>query len=262
VRLSARLSLFQAGAGLVALVLLAGCAKRPPAPRAEIVVAAAASLRGVLPELASTYERSHPGQRVTLSFGASGGLRQDVVAGAPIDLVVFAGGAPVDDLIGRGLVVPSSRKTIASNTLVLVGPKGATKKLTFATLVAAGDDEKVAVGDPRSVPAGQYAKAALEELHEWDALAGRLVYGSDVSAVLAYARRGEVVAAIVYKTELHGVPDVDVLDELREGLGPRPEVVVGVVEGSRVRREAEGLAAYIEGPEARAALVGYGFGPP
>jgi molybdate transport system substrate-binding protein len=250
----------------VALCLvLCGCSKRSTEASSEIVVAAAASLRGVLPEVASTYEKAHAGQKVTISYGASGELRQEVVAGAPVDVVVFAGAAPIDDLVGRGLVVPSSRQTIASNSLVLIGPKGGDgrgkAKPTFATLTAVDSDEKVAVGDPRSVPAGQYAKTALEHLHEWDALSGRLVYGSDVSAVLAYARRGEVVAAIVYKTELHGISDVEVLDELGEGLSPRPEVIVGLVAGPHAARAGD-FARYLGGAETRDALTSYGFGPP
>jgi molybdate transport system substrate-binding protein len=246
---------------LVSGLLLSGCAKHKDGS-SELVVAAAASLRGVLPELASAYERAHPGQKVTITFGASGELRQQVVGGAPVDVVVFAGAAPVDDLVGRGLVEAPSRAVVATNELVLIGPKGGKKKLTFATLASIGQDEKVAVGDPRSVPAGQYAETALENLHEWDALKGRLVYGSDVSAVLAYARRGEVAAAIVYKTELHGISDVELLDELGGGLAPRPEVVAGLVAGSHAHAAAAGFLGYLEGAEGREALVKYGFGAP
>jgi molybdate transport system substrate-binding protein len=247
---------------LLVVLLVLGCSKRPaPGEREFIVVAAAASLRGVLPAVASAYESSHASQKITMTFGASGELRQQVAAGAPVDVVIFAGAEPVDDLIAKGLVVAASRKVIATNALVLIGPKGG-KPVTFATLVDAQPDEKIAVGDPRSVPAGQYAKTALEHLHEWDSLAGRLVYGSDVSAVLAYARRGEVRAAIVYKTELHGVSDVEVFDTLAPGLAPIPEVVVGLVAGSRVATEASGFLAYLQGPETRSALLEYGFGPP
>jgi molybdate transport system substrate-binding protein len=204
-----------------------------------------------------------------MTFGASGDLAQLVSAGAPIDAVVFAGGAPVDDLIRRGLVEAPSREVIATNQLVLIGPKedrgraaSPESRVTFATLVELPADAKIAVGDPRSVPAGQYAKTALEHLHEWDALEGRLVYASDVSAALIYARRGEVAVAIVYATELHGVSDVDVLDRLAAGLAPRPEVVAGLASGSRVKEAASGFLGYLAGAEARGALAAYGFGPP
>jgi molybdate transport system substrate-binding protein len=246
----------------VALACLAigACSKRSHPPD-EVVVAAAASLRGVLPEIVSSCEKTHAGARVTVTYGASGDLRQQVVAGAPIDVVAFAGGAPVDDLVAHGLAESSSRRVIATNRLVLIGPKGC-KKVTFATLALVPPDDKIAIGDPRSVPAGQYAKAALERLQEWDALQPRLVYGSDVSAVLAYARHGEVAAAVVYKTELEGISDVDLLDELPDGLAPPAEVVVALVTGSRAKEAALGVLGCLEDAPARKALDAHGFGPP
>jgi len=227
----------------------------------EILVAGAASLRGVLPEIEASYERAHTGERVTATFGSSGELRQQVQGGAPVDVVAFAGGEPVDDLIAHGLVDASSRHVIATNSLVLIGPKGC-PRVTFSQLSRVPKDEKIAIGDPRSVPAGQYAKAALERLHQWEIVQPQLVYGSDVSAVLAYARRGEVAAAVVYKTELHGVSGVDLLDELPGGADARPEVVVGLVTGSHAKSAAVSFLAYLEGPEAEKVLTVYGFGPP
>jgi molybdate transport system substrate-binding protein len=249
---------------LLALALassLVSCTKRDPDVPVEIVVAAAASLRGVLPEIVAAYEKTHPHARITATFGASGELRQQVEAGAPIDLVAFAGAKPVDDLIAQGWADTSTRKVIATNTLVLIGPKGG-QRFTFSTLATAERDDKIAIGDPRSVPAGQYAQTLLEQDHEWEALQGKLVYGGDVSAVLAYARRGEVAAAIVYKTELHGVSDVDVLDELAPGKGPRAELVVARVTGSRVKDAAADFLAYLESDETLRELMAYGFGAP
>jgi molybdate transport system substrate-binding protein len=246
---------------LVSSLPLASCAKRASDAPVEIVVAAAASLRGVLPEIIVSYRKTHTHTRVTATFGASGELRQQVEAGAPIDLVAFAGAKLVDDLIARGWADVSTRRVIATNTLVLIGPRRG-RRFTFSTLASAGRDEKIAIGDPRSVPAGQYARALLEEQHEWDALQGKLVYGDDVSAVLAYARRGEVVAAIVYKTELHGVTDVEILDELPPALDPRPELVVARMKGSRAKEAADDFLAYLESDETRRDLSSYGFGAP
>ncbi len=246
---------------LASSLALASCSKHDPDAPVEVVVAAAASLRGVLPEIVAAYGKTHVHAHLTTTFGASGELRQQVEAGAPIDLVAFAGAKPVDDLIAEGWAESSSRRVIATNTLVLIGPKGG-RRFTFATLATAEPDDKIAIGDPRSVPAGQYAKTLLEQDHEWEALQGKLVYGGDVSAVLAYARRGEVAAAIVYKTELHGVSDVEVLDELPRGAGPRAEVVVARVTGSHVKDAAADFLAYLEGDETRRELASYGFGAP
>jgi molybdate transport system substrate-binding protein len=247
---------------LAAALALAACA-RPPAggPSADVTVAAAASLRAVLPELARAYQAHHPGARVTATYGASGDLKKQVEGGAPVDAVLFAAAQPVDDLVAKGLAEASSRRVVATNALVLVGPRGG-KPLTFATLDALPPGEHLAVGDPGAVPAGAYARSFLVALGEWPALQGRLVLGGDVAAVLAYARRGEVAAAVVYRTELRGIDDVVVLDEARGPSAPRPEVVGAVVRGARAAGEAGAFLGFVAAPEGQKILGDFGFGPP
>src|SRR4029077_11912025 len=120
---------------------------------------------------------------------------------APLDGVLFAASAPVDALVKAGLVDGATRRIIATNTLVLVGPKSG-PRTTFASLAELKAGEKIAIGDPRTVPVGQYAKDALQKLAVWDKIQDRLVLGGDVAATLVYARRGEVAVAIVYSTDL------------------------------------------------------------
>lgn len=247
---------------LLACLALPACDKASPkASGHDVTIAAAASLRAVLPELAAAYERAHPGARIKASFGASGDLAKQVEGGAPIDAVLFAAAKPVDGLIARGLVDPASRRVIATNQIVLIGPRGG-KAITFATLDSLAPGEMIAVGDPGAVPAGQYAREYLERIGKWQALSGRLVLGGDVAAVLAYARRGEVAAAIVYRTEIRGVSGVVLLDEAKGPDAPRPEVVGGVVRGARQAADASGFLTFIASPDGRKVLADFGFGPP
>ncbi|MFO0762758.1 MAG: molybdate ABC transporter substrate-binding protein [Byssovorax sp.] len=244
---------------LFALFALAACSKSKSGER-EVVIAAAASLRGVLPDLAARHEAAHVGVKVVATYGASGDLRKQVEGGAPIDGVVFASGKPVDDLIGKGKVIASSRRVLATNVLVLIGPKGG-PKLTFATLGDLPADEKLAIGDPGAVPAGQYARDYLEKRGVYARLQGRMVLGGDVGAVLAYARRGEVAAAIVYRTEIRGISDVVELD--RAGAdAPRIEVVAGVVGEGKAAAEAERFFAFMASPAGQEVFKEFGFGPP
>jgi molybdate transport system substrate-binding protein len=247
--------------GCLALAaLLCACSRSSP-PAGEVTLAAAASLRGVLPELSRAYQAGHPDAHVTATYGASGTLKQQVEGGAPVDAVLFAAARPVDELIAAGEVEAASRRVIATNALVLVGPRGG-RPVTFATLDALPVGERVAVGDPGAVPAGEYARAWLRSLGKWDALQGRLLLGGDVAAVLAYARRGEVAAAVVYRTEVRGVDDVVVLDEARGPAAPRPEVVAGVVHGARGAGEAGAFLGFVGSPEGQKVLADFGFGPP
>jgi molybdate transport system substrate-binding protein len=245
---------------LAALVAAAACSKSAPPP-AEATIAAAASLRGVVPDLAKAYEAAHPGVRIAATYGASGDLKKQVQGGAPLDGVMFASGAPVDELIAEGRADGRTRAVVATNALVLIGPRGG-PGITFATIDALPAGEKVAIGDPGAVPAGSYAREYLQRIGKWKALEGRLVLGGDVAAVLAYARRGEVAAAVVYRTEARGVADVTVLDEARGPDAPRPVVVAAVVTGARAAGEAGRFLAFAASPEGQKLFAGFGFGPP
>jgi molybdate transport system substrate-binding protein len=249
----------RAFATLIAALLLAACSRQ--APGGEVTLAAAASLRGVLPALVDAYRSTHPGVLVKATYGASGDLKKQVEGGAPVDALIFAAARPVDQLAAEGLVDASTRRVIARNQIVLIGPVGG-KPVTFATLTALPPGDRIAIGDPGAVPAGEYARTWLTALGEWQPLQGRLVLGGDVSAVLAYARRGEVAAAVVYRTEVRGIPDVVVLDEARGPSAPRPEVVAAVVHGARAAGEAGAFLAFVGSPEGQKILADFGFGPP
>jgi molybdate transport system substrate-binding protein len=246
---------------LLAVALAALACSRPSTVHREVTFVAAASLRGVLPELARAYEAKHPGQHIVASYGASGTLQKQVEGGAPVDGVAFASDKPVDALARAGKLAPGSQRAIARNTIVLIGPKGS-KPLTFSSLGSLPPGQMVAIGDPGAVPAGQYARSYLVRLGLWDRLSGRLVLGGDVSAVLAYARRGEVAAAIVYRTEIRGISDVVLLDEAKGPEAPKPEVVGGVVAGSAHAPEAAAFLGFVTSPEGQKILSGFGFGPP
>jgi molybdate transport system substrate-binding protein len=242
---------------LLALALL-GC-KGAEQGKVEVTLAAAASLRRVLPALMDAYAKEHPDVTLRAAYGASGDLRKRVQDGAPIDAVLFASGKPVDELIEGGQVNADSRKIVAKNELVLIAPKDAKIALTFQNLDELPDGEKLAIGEPAAVPAGQYAVDALKKLGKWEALQKRVVYGGDVAAVLAYARRGEVAAAIVYHTEILGIDGVKLLDRAKGEWAPTPEVVVGVVKTGEHGTQAKAFLEFMTTPAAQKILEEHGF---
>lgn len=255
-----RVGAFALPALLLALAV-AGCREGDGAGSAPaLTIGAAASLRNVLPALGARWEEKG-GAPVSASYGASGSLRRQVEAGAPMAAVVFAAAAPVHALEEKGLLAGEPIR-IATNRLVLIGPAGAApSSTTFASLPALPAAERIAIGEPGAVPAGQYAREALRALGIWEALQDRLVYGGDVGAVLAYTRRGEVAAAIVYATEAASVEDVVILDEAAGPWAPRPEVVAAVLKGPDAAH-ARAFLAFLASDEARAILRDAGFGPP
>lgn len=243
---------------LAGLFLMVGCRDKPSP---EIIVGAASSMRHVLPRMVAEFEKEHPGQRITVTYGASGDVARQVEAGAGVDVVVFAGKTPLDKLVQSGHVDRLTTKIVGTNELVLVGAKDA-PKLTFASLDTLPTTERLAIGDPKTVPVGQYAQEALERLALWDKLQDRLVLGANVAAVLAYLPRGEVTAAIVYRTEVQGVPGITVLDVAKGPWAPRPEIWTGVVAMSHERKIADEFARFLASPAGARIFLASGFGPP
>jgi molybdate transport system substrate-binding protein len=251
---------------LCALVLVLGLVPlgcRDGGRGAEVVVGAAASLRRALPPLGDAFVTAHPhpGVRVTASYGSSGDIVKQVEGGAGLDLVILAAAAPVDRLVQEELIDPATRRVVATNELVLIGTPGG-PRLTFATLGCLPAGERLAIGDPASVPAGTYAREALEKLGLWSKLEGRLLLGTNVAAVLTYVQRGEVPLAIVYRTEVEGVDKIVLLDTARGEWAPRPLLVAGVVKAAHAPAQARALLDFMLAPEGRKIFGQFGFGPP
>ena len=230
---------------LLLFVLLFGCSAPPDA-----TIAAAASLRRVLPDLVTAF-----GDEIAVTYGASGTLRMQVEAGAPVDGVLFASQDPVDRLVKAGLA--TTPRVVATNDLILIAPADSAGAWTFRTLNELPPRARIAVGEPSAVPAGRYAREVLTGLGSWPGLQDQLVVGGDVSMVLALARRGEVEAAVVYGTEVIGIEGVRVLD--RWTGASRPVVVAAATSQSET---AGRFLDFVASERGQAILREHGFGPP
>lgn len=228
-------------------LIVSGCLEVDKKP----VVAAAASLRSVMPALLEGF-----GTDMTVTYGGSGALRQQVEGGAPVDLVLFASAEPVDRLIQSGLADSETRRVIGRNTLVLIVPTDSSPQLSFETLTKLTKEDRVAIGDPRAVPAGHYAKQALEDLKIWGSLQDRLVFAGDVTAVLGYVRRGEVAAAVVYETDVLALTDVRIVDRADWKGAPTPQLVGAAVTSSP---EARSFLSFLGSPQGAEIMGSFGF---
>ena len=191
---------------ILAFVICAITLTATPMRAADLLVFAAASLKEPLDQLALTM----PG--VVVSYGGSGTLARQVMAGAPADLVVLAHSDWMQAMDEAGDLVPGSRVDILSNTLVLVASSGhADVSLTAEGFDAVLGDGRIAIGLTNSVPAGIYGKEALTALGLWDNVADRLAEVDSVRAALALVARGEAPLGIVYGTDARVEPLVRVV---------------------------------------------------
>ena len=169
--------------------------------RAEsITVSAAISLKESATAIGKAFE-TDTGDKVEFNFGASGQLVQQITQGAPVDAFISAGQKQIDDLKTAKLAADGPAQIIARNALVLIVPKQAKDApISFETL-AAPSVKRLAVGQPKTVPAGDYAMQTLTALKLDEKLKERLIFGNNVRQVLDYVSRGEVDAGIVYTTD-------------------------------------------------------------
>ncbi|MGH9459716.1 MAG: molybdate ABC transporter substrate-binding protein [Vicinamibacteria bacterium] len=244
--------------GLAFLLVLVGaaCSSNESSERDELVVSAAASLQEVMTAAAENFEEAHPSVLVRLNFASSGALRQQIELGSPVEVFVSASTEQVDRLVESGLVASADRRIFARNELVLV-----TTKESVRTLDDLQDDAitRVAIGDPRSVPAGQYALQWLEAEGLWERIQEKTVLGGDVRQVLSYVERGEVDAGIVYATDAK----VAGLEPVWTASGPSAPAVVYEAALVGGRREPRAVARqffdYLASDEAIRELETAGF---
>jgi molybdate transport system substrate-binding protein len=187
----------------------------PPEPKQpELLVFAAASLTDVLGELSLAFERDSR-VMVKLSFASSSALARQIESGAAADVFVSADSEWMDYLQNRGLLDDSSRRDLAGNHLVLIAPADSTVSLKIGPnfpLLAALGAGRLSTGDPDTVPAGKYARAALTSLGVWESIEPRLVRAENVRSALMFVARGEAPLGIVYYTDARVDSKVRVVD--------------------------------------------------
>ena len=250
---------WRAAALLVALLSAAGCRDRTP-PREPVTVSAAASLREAMDDMRRAYEAAHPGVEVRVNVGGSGTLARQIEQGADVDLFVSASAAQMDGLQARGLIDPRTRRAAAGNELVLIVPASAGTAVRGFPDLARSDVRRVALGAVPSVPAGEYARQTLDAQGLSKAVAAKALYAQDVRQVLAWVAAGEADAGIVYRTDAAAAGDrVRVVAVATASTHKPVTYPLAVVSASRHKQAAMDFAAFVLGPQGRAALARRGF---
>jgi molybdate transport system substrate-binding protein len=245
----------------VGIVLLVAGAR--PAAAQELTLSVAISMKEAIETLGRTFAARQPGVTLRYNLGASGDLQKQIEAGAPIDVFVSAATRQMDELERKQLILSDTRHAFARNVLVVVTPADSGRDLTAVADLLGPRVTRVAIGNPKTVPAGQYAQQSLQALGAWNRLGPKLVFAENVRQVLEYVARGEVDAGVVYATDVP-VGGTRVREAFRPGDDTYPPVVypIAVVAATRRERLARAFVALATGPEGRAVLGGLGFAPP
>jgi molybdate transport system substrate-binding protein len=225
---------------------------------AELTVSAAASLTDAFKEIAQAYETQHPGSKVLLNFAASGALLQQMAKGAPVDVFASADQETMDAAVKQGLVAARDRRDFVRNALVLIVPVEAIPNLQRLEDLRQPRIERIAIGNPASVPVGRYTQEALESARLWSALGPKFINATNVRQALDYVARGEADAGFVYATDAALFKDkVKVAFTVPV---TRPiSYPIAKTAASTESAEASHFVAYVLSPSAQTVLAKHGF---
>lgn len=241
---------------LAAAALAAGLAANALA--VEMTVSAAASLTDAFGEIKALFEKAHPGLHVNTNFAASNPLLKQLEEGAPADVFASADQQTMDKAVAAGVVDAATRRDFARNELVLIVPKGAKKPASLAELKGM---ERIAIGNPDSVPAGRYTREALRAAGLWEVLLPECVQAASVRQALAYVARGEADAGFVYRTDALQMGDRVDIALVVGGHEPVLYPVAVATTGANPQAGQE-FIDFVLSPEGQQVLARYGFSRP
>ena len=226
----------------------------------SILVAAAASLKNAYEdELIPMFEEQYPGVTVEGTYDSSGKLQTQIEEGLEADVFMSAATKQMKALNEEGMIASDTIVNLLENKIVLIVPTGSDSKIDSFEKI--GDAASIALGDPESVPAGQYAKEALTNLNVWDSIQDKVSFGTNVTEVLNQVAAASADAGIVYATVAASKADqVTVVAEAPEGsLEKKVIYPVAVVKATAHEDAAKAFVEFLQTSEAIAVFESYGF---
>lgn len=246
---------------LAALALLAAIVVPAAAQQKAAVVLAAASLQESLTAAADRWAaKGHP--KPVVSFAASSALARQVESGAPADVFVSADEEWMNYLATRNLIQPRSRVPFLTGSLVLVAPAASRVRIAIGPrmpLAATLGSGRLAMADPRSVPAGKYGKEVLTRLGVWPSVEAKVAAAENVRAALQLVNRGEAPLGIVYATDARAAPGVRVVGIFPASSHTPITYPVATLAASR-NPEGERFRRFLISAEGKAIFRRFGFG--
>jgi molybdate transport system substrate-binding protein len=241
------------------LAIVTGVLLMAAAARAsDLTVFAAASLTDSLKEIGAEYTHA-TGQKVVFNFEASSILARQIAEGASADIFFSADETQMDFLANKDLIDPATREDRLGNRLVVVVPLDSDLKINSASDLAGAGVTKLALGDPKAVPAGVYAKAWLTKLQAWDTVQPKVVPTENVRGALAAVASGNADAGIVYKTDAAISKKVRIAYEVPVADGPDIRYPMAMIKSSQQPEAAEKFLKYLNSDEAATVFKKFGF---
>ena len=243
----------------LSVIPLAGCSPTTQASSITISVAAATSLTDALKEINALYTQAKPNVTITPNFASSGTLQTQIENGAPVDVFISAAATQMDNLQKKDLLLNDTRQNLLNNKVVLIVPTDSTLGLTSFNDLALDKVKNVAVGDPKSVPAGTYARQAFDQLGITSQIQPKEVLGGDVRQILTYVEGDNVDAGIVYSTDALTSDKVKVVAGAPAEINAKIVYPLAVIKASKIPDAAKEYLNFLFSPQAKTVFEKYGF---
>lgn len=227
----------------------------------EITVSAAVSLKDVMQDIKKAYEADAKEEKVIFNFGGSGSLQQQVENGAPVDVFISAAPKQIDELIKKEFIEKETKVDLVKNDVVLVIPKNSKLNIYNYNGLTDISIQKIGIGEPKSVPCGQYAMEIFKSLGIADKLTPKLIFGKDVREILRWVETENADAGIVYKTDAIISDKVKIVCVAPKGSHSVVIYPAAIIKDSKVKESAKSFVDYLKGAKAKALFEKYGFTP-
>lgn len=246
---------------IFATILFSGCnsGNSNSSDNENLTVSAAVSLKDAFTEIGELY-KTKTGKTVSFNFGASGALQRQIETGAPVDVFASAGEKQMDELAAKNLIDADSRKDFARNELVLIVPQNSNSNLENFDGLTDLKVQKIAVGNPKTVPAGQYTEQFFQKNNLKNALQSKLIFAEDVRQVLDYVVRGETDAGIVYETDAKSAEGkIRIVATASESDHDPILYPIALIKDGKQKQNAKEFLDLVLSAEGQAILKKYGF---
>jgi len=244
-----------------------GSAKKPAPDTAKgekaaaLTISAAASLKDAMEEIKQAYAKEKPNVTLTFNYGASGSLQQQIEQGAPADIFLSAGTKQMEGLAAKGLIIEETKRNLLENQLVLITSKNLQISVDFKGLA---DDriKMIGIGEPGSVPSGQYAEEVFTNLGIMEKVKTKEMFARDVREVLTWVETGNIDVGIVYETDARVADKVKILARAPENLHSPIVYPAAVIKSSRNTDAAKAFLDFISQDKGKVIFERYGFAIP
>ena len=224
----------------------------------ELIIFGAMSLTDALTEISQRFGAVR-NIEVYCNFAGSATLQRQIEKGAPADVFVSASVKQMNALQGKGLIHEDSRQAILNNRLVLIAPVNSPLIITNVEMLAQDTIQRVAIGEPNSVPAGIYGREALTHLGVWSAIQPKLIPSSDVRSTLAYVESGEVDVGVVYQTDAAISKKVKIVYQFPDSSHSPIVYPAALVRNTGHKVLAQAFLDYLQTPEVVTIFEKHGF---